>query len=138
MAEQRYEREIDELLQRMDREQRAPLPFRRRRAAPWAGLGARLGQLVGGQSLVERLMAAAVALLLATVFLGFFAPGLSRIAGVAAVSCFVAALAVSVWAGVQAPHGSRYRRAPSYPAAGGVDWDRLGWRIRRWLGRFRR
>jgi hypothetical protein len=138
MAEQRYEREIKELLQRLAKESREPLPFRRRRTPPWVAAGQRLGQLLALQSLVERLMALAVVLLVATLVCGVFAPALSRPAGLLAITCFVGALAVSVWSGAQDGSARRYHpERASYSSGAAVDWNRLVWRVRRWFDRFR-
>jgi hypothetical protein len=138
MAEQRYEREINELLQRLAKESREPLPFRRRRTPAWVGAARRLRQVVAVQSLVERLMAFAVVLLLATLVFGVFAPALARPSGLLAVGCFVAALAVSVWSGTQGGNTRRYHvERTSYPHGTAVDWSRLVWRVRRWFGRYR-
>ena len=140
MAEHQYEREIDELLKRLESEHRDPLPFRpRRRTPPWSAGWQRLGGVLGIQSTVERLMLLAVALLLGTFFLGFFAPALARAVGVLAVGCFVGALAVSVWSGAQNRGASYHRHGHAGPSSGRtVDWDRLVWRLRGWLRRFRR
>ncbi len=139
MAEQRYEREIDELLQRLDREDRQPLRFRRRRTPPWTAAWRRLSRLGAVQSLVERLMAAAVLLLVVTLVSGIFVPALARPSGYLAVACFVAALVASVWAGAQGHDPRRYQPERYYQSrASAVDWDRLILRARRWLERFRR
>ena len=138
MAEQRYEREINELLQRLAKESREPLPFRRRRTPAWIAAGQWLRRVLAVQSLVERLMALAVVLLLATLVCGVFAPALARPSGVLAVTCFVAALAVSVWSGTQGGNSRRYHaERTSYPRGTAVDWNALVWRVRRWFGRFR-
>ncbi|HZS03118.1 MAG TPA: hypothetical protein VFE37_30695 [Chloroflexota bacterium] len=138
MAEHRYEREIDELLRHMEAENRAPLPFRRRRARPWTAAWRRVRGFSGGQSLVERLMALAVLLLLATFALRLFVPQFSDAVCLAALGAFIAALAVSVWNGA-AGRPTRYQGRAMYgPAAGAaVDWDGLVWRFRRWLRRLR-
>jgi hypothetical protein len=138
MAEQRYEREINELLQRLAKESREPLPFRRRRTPPWAAAGQRLQHVLVVQSLVERLMAVAVVLLVATLVCGVFAPVLARPSGVLAVTCFVSALAVSVYSGAQGGNARRYHdERTSYPRGTTVDWNGLVSRVRRWFGRFR-
>jgi len=138
MADHRYEREIDELLQHMEGEGRAPLPFRRRRSAPWAGVWRWARGMAIGQSAVERLMALAALLLLATFILGVFAPRLTGPVCIAALTAFVAALIVSVWNGASG-HPTRYQGRASYPSASGaaVDWDGLLWRLRRWFRRRR-
>jgi len=138
MAEQRYEREINELLQRLAKESREPLPFRRRRTSAWVAAGQWLRRVLGVQSLVERLMALAVVLLLATLVCGVFAPVLARPSGLLAVTCFVTALAVSVWSGTKGGNTRRYHaERTSYPHGTSVDWNGLVWRVRRWFGRFR-
>jgi hypothetical protein len=138
MAEHRYEREIDELLRRMEGEQRAPLPFRRRRATPWASAWRRLRGAIRGHSAVDRLTALAVILLLGTFAIGLFAPRLAGPLSVLAVASFVAALALSVWNGASG-HSPRYSgRAPYARTTGtAVDWEALIWRFRRWLRRLR-
>jgi hypothetical protein len=140
MAEQRYEREIDELLQRLAREDREPLPFRRRRTPPWTAAWQRLSGTHGVHSLIERLMALAVVLLVATLFLGLSIPALARLSGLLAVISFVAALAVSVGAGAQGRDPRRYQAERLYNGArgGAVDWDALVRRFRTWLRRFQR
>jgi hypothetical protein len=138
MAEQRYEREIEELLQRLAKESREPLAFRRRRTPPWVAATQRLGQLLALQSLVERLMALAVVLLVATLICGVFAPALSRPTGLLAVICFVGALAVSVWSGAHGGSSRRYHpERTAYSSGTVVDWNRLVWRVRHWFDRFR-
>ena len=138
MAEQRYEREINELLQRLSKDNQ-PLPFRRRRTPPWTAAWRRVAGIVAVQSIVERLMALAVVLLLATLAFGIFAPALARPSGYLAVACFVGALVVSVWVGAQGNDPRRYHPERTYDRQGSaVDWDRLVWRVRRWLARFRR
>jgi hypothetical protein len=138
MAEQRYEREIDELLQRLDKEDRQPLRFRRRRTPPWTAAWRRLSQLSAVQSLVERLMFLSVILLVATLVSGIFFPALARPSGYLAVACFVGALAASVLAGAQGNDPRRYHPERYYQSRGStVDWNRLIARARRWLGRFR-
>ncbi len=138
MAEQRYEREINELLQRLARENREPLPFRRRRTPPWTAAWRWLSRLTVAQSVGERLMALAVVLLLATVAFGIFAPALARPSAYLAVACFLGALGVSVWSGAQGRDPRRYHPERAYYNQGSaVDWDRLVRRVRRWLGRFR-
>src|SRR5689334_15990538 len=138
MAENRYEREIDELLRQLEGEQRAPLPFRRRRTSPWAAAWRRAQPLLGNHSAVERLMALAVILLLVTCVMGLFAPRLSGPLGLLTVASLVAALALSVLNGA-AGHSSAYSGRGRYgPAAGvAVDWDGLMWRFRQWLRRLR-
>jgi hypothetical protein len=140
MAEQRYEREIDELLKRLEAEHREPLPFRmRRRGSPWARAWSRLGPLLGPRSTVERLMALAAVLLLATFVLRFVAPALAWALVLIALGCFVSALGLSVWGGVSRRGTQGRWSAEQYPPAGrAVDWDALGWRLRRWFNRFRR
>ena len=139
MAEQRYEREINELLQSLAKDNPEPLPFRRRRTSPWSAARRRVSHLVAVQSIVERLMALAIVLLLATLAFGMFAPTLARLSGYLAVACFVGALAVSVWVGAQTKDPRRYDPERTYHQRGSaVDWDRLVWRVRRWLARFRR
>jgi hypothetical protein len=131
MAEQRYEREINELLQRIAKESHEPLPFRRRRTPPWVAAGRRLRRVLALQSLVERLMACSVVLLITTL--------VARPSGVLAVTCFVAALALSVWSGAQGGNSRRYHaERTSYPHGTSVDWNGLVWRVRRLFGRFRR
>ena len=138
MAEHRYEREIDELLRRIEGEHRAPLPFRRQRAAPWAAVWGRARVLLGLQSAVERLMLAAVVLLLVTFLLGLFAPRLAGPLGLLALLSFVAALGLSVWHGANGRGAAQGSRGQYYPAAGSsVDWGGLTWRLRRWLRRLR-
>lgn len=136
MADHRYEREIDELLRHIEGENRAPLPFRRRRAPPWAGAWRRARGAVSGQSMVERLMALAVVLLVATLALTPFAPRMAGPGCLLALGAFVAALALSVWNGASG-HPTRYQgRAHGPPAAGAtVDWGNLIWRFRRWVRR---
>jgi hypothetical protein len=138
MAEHRYEREIDELLRHMEGENRAPLPFRRRRTPPWAAAWRRARGATSGHSVVERLMVLAVLLFLSTLVLRFVAPSLASPVGMAALGAFVAALALSVRNGASG-HPTRYQgRAASPPVAGAaVDWDGLVWRVRRWLRRLR-
>ncbi|HEY7066757.1 MAG TPA: hypothetical protein VII06_35145 [Chloroflexota bacterium] len=138
MAENRYEREIDDLLRQLEGEQRDPLPFRRRRASPWSAAWRRVQPLLGTHSAVERLMALAVVLLLATFVMGLFAPRLSGPLALLAVASLVVALALSVLNGA-AGHSSAYSSRGRYaPAAGAaVDWDGLMWRFRRWLRRLR-
>ncbi len=136
MAEHRYEREIDELLRRMESEHGAPLPFRRRTSS-WASRWRRLRDVLIVQSAVERLMAVAALSLLATLILGVFAPRFAApLAGVA-LGCFVLALGLSVWHGASG-HGPNYG-APSrhYGPQRAVNWDQLVWRLRRWLRRLR-
>jgi hypothetical protein len=138
MAEQRYEREINELLQRIAKESHEPLPFRRRRTPLWVAAGQRLRHVLALQSLVERLMAIAVVLLVTTLVCGVFAPVLARPSGVLAVTCFVAALAISVCSGAQGGNSRRYHtERTSYSHGTSVDWNGLVWRVRRWFGRFR-
>jgi hypothetical protein len=138
MADQRYEREIDELLQRLETQQPTPLPFRRR-ASPWALRGRRLGALLVVESAVERLMLAAVGLLVATMLLGLFAPRLAAPIAALAIACFVLALVLSVCRGASG-RGPRHppSRPTPYPAQRTLEWDRLLWRLRGWLRRFRR
>ena len=138
MADHQYEREIDELLRHMEGENRAPLPFRRRRTPPWTTAWRRARAITLGQSAVERLMALAAALLLATFALALLAPRLAGPVCVAALSAFVAALVLSVWNGASG-HPTRYQGRASYPPVSGaaVDWDGLVWRFRRWLRRGR-
>ena len=139
MAEQRYEREINELLKRLEGEHREPLPFRvRRRTSPWAGFWRRASTALGMQSVVERLMALAVALLAGTILFGFVDRGFAWLIGMLAIACFVGALTLSVWAGATGHRprheGNRYPQPGAYRH---VDWDALRWRLRHWLRRFR-
>ncbi|HLH27019.1 MAG TPA: hypothetical protein VK066_31240 [Chloroflexota bacterium] len=138
MADHRYEREIDELLRHMEAENRAPLPFRRRRAAPWTAAWRRARGAVSGQSAVEQLMALAAVLMVGTLLLALLAPRFAGPLGLAALGCFLASLALSVWNGASG-HPTRYHGRHSYPPAAGaaVDWDSLAWRFRRWLRRLR-
>jgi preprotein translocase subunit SecG len=139
MAEQRYEREINELLQRLDGEEPKPLRFRKRRRAPWSAAWAHLASVLAVQSLVERLMALAVVFLLAAIALGFMAPVLVRVTILLAVACFIGALALSVWSGAQARDSSRYQPERLHHSQGSaIDWGRVTWRVRSWLARFRR
>src|SRR5579883_3066352 len=84
MADHRYEREIDELLRHMEAENRAPLPFRRRRAAPWTAAWRRARGAVSGQSAVEQLMALAAVLMVGTLLLALLAPRFAGPLGLAA------------------------------------------------------
>jgi hypothetical protein len=142
MAEHRYEREIDELLRHIEGEQRAPLPFRRRRAARWVGAWRRARGTLRGQSAVEQLMALALLLVLTAFVVGWLAPALAAPLaaplGVLAVGCLIAALGISVWNGA-AGRPTRYRGRAPYPSAGAgaVDWNALVWQFRRWLRRLR-
>jgi hypothetical protein len=140
MAEHRYEREIDDLLRRMESQHPDPLPFRlRRRTSRWHAAWTRFGTLVGVQSPVERLMGLSILLILATFALGFIAPRFAAPLGLLAVACFVAALVLSVWQGAKG-HGSVARSTwqSAHGAPPPVDWDDLTRRLRRWLRRFRR
>ena len=138
MADNRYEREIDELLRRLESEHRAPLPFRRR-ASPWAVAWRRLQHLLTVQSAVERLMALAVVFLLGTIVLGFVSVRFAAPLTALALACFVLALGLSVWQGATG-HSTHQRPQirPYYSGQGHVDWDRAVWRLRGWLRRFRR
>jgi hypothetical protein len=138
MAEHRYEREIDELLRHMEGEQRAPLPFRRRRATPWAGAWRRAQGALRDHSLVERLVALAAMLVLAAIVLGWLAPSLTAPLALVGVVSLIAALGISMWNGA-AGHPTRYGGRAHYPAAdgGAVDWNVLVFRVRRWLRRLR-
>jgi hypothetical protein len=138
MADHRYEREIDELLRHMESENRAPLPFRRRRAPPWTAAWRRARGAASGQGVIERLMALAIVLLLATFTLGLFAPRLAGPVCLVALAAFVGALALSVWNGASG-HPTRYHGRASYPPVAGaaIDWNGLRWRFRRWLRRLR-
>jgi hypothetical protein len=139
MAESRYEyeREIDELLQRLERDDRAPIPFRPRRNQRWAGASRRLKGLLTLPSAVERLIAASVGLLLVTLLLGLLAPRVAWFVGVAAVVCFATALALSAWQGATG-RGSPGRERYPEAAQGRVEWGELGEQFRRWMRRFRR
>jgi hypothetical protein len=142
MAEHRYEREIDELLRHMEGEPPAPLPFRRRRASPWAGAWRRARAALAEQSAVESLLATALLLIVGAFVLGWIAPSLAgplaAPLGLLGLGCLIAALAISIWNGASG-HPTRYRGRAQYPAAGGgtVDWHALAWQFRRWLGRLR-
>jgi len=138
MADHQYEREIDELLRHMEGDSRAPLPFRRRRAAPWAAAWRRMRTLRAGAPAVERLMALAVILLLGTFVLTPFAPGVVGFTCLLAISAFVIALGLSVWNGASG-HPNYYPTRPhGSPGAGAaVNWDQLMWRFRRWMRRLR-
>ena len=71
-------------------------------------------------------MALAVVLLVTTLVCGVFAPILARPSGVLAVTCFVAALAVSVWSGAQGGNSRRYHaERTSYSHGPSVDWNAL-------------
>ena len=138
MADNRYEREIDELLRRLESEHHAPQPFRRR-ASPWATAWRRLQDLLAVRSGVERLMALAVVFLLGTIVLGFISVRFAAPLAALALGCFVLALGLSVWQG--ATGHSTHHHPPSHPhysAQGHVNWDRAVWRLRGWLRRFRR
>lgn len=143
MAEHRYEREIDELLRNMEGEQRAPLPFRRRRTAPWTDLWRRARTTLGQESGVERLMLLALTLVLAAFALSWLVPSLAGPVaaplGLVALGCLIAALGLSVWNGASG-RPTQYHGRTRYAAASGgpIDWDGLLWRFRRWLRRFRR
>jgi hypothetical protein len=138
MADNRYEREIDELLQRLEGEHRAPLPFRRR-ASPWANAWRRIQDALVVQSAVERLMALAVVLLLATIVLGLMAPRFVAPLAALTLGCFVLALGLSVWQGATGHSAHPPPQShPHYSTQRHVDWDRAVWRLRRWFGRFRR
>ena len=140
MAEQRYEREIDELLQRIEREQPGPVPFRPRRRQPgWPRAWARLRETVGAQSVVERLMIVALVLVVLTLPLGLFARALNAPLATLAVVCFVAALALSVVGGQHGRAAAADPRGYRYAQHGrSVDWEAVQWRVRQWWKRFRR
>jgi hypothetical protein len=140
MADDRYQREIDELLKRLERQHQEPLIFRlRRRASPWQSIWRRGYQLVGGHSAIERLLLLAVGLLGVTVLLGSFAPRLVMPVGFLAVACLLAAMVVSIDEGRSgnrsSPPGHRGYMPPSSPA---LDWSALGWRLRQWWRRLGR
>ena len=141
MAEHRYEREIDELLRNIEGEQRAPLPFRRRRATPWAGTWRRARGILGERSAVEHLVLLALLLVAAAFLFGWLAPALAAPVaaplGLLAIVCLITALGISVWNGATG-HPTRYHGRAQYTPSGGgaVDWDAVVWRFRRWLRRF--
>lgn len=139
MAEKRYEREIDELLRRLDDGRQEPLPFRPRRQPSrlrlWLG---QLSQAFVLGSLVEWLLAAAVALLLASFVLRLVGMPLSAALAVLAVVCFVSSLTIAVWHGTRRPAGRHYGRYGPPPGQSSVDWDGLTQRLRQWWRRFRR
>ena len=138
MAENQYEREIDELLRRLDAEQRSPLPFRARRSRrSWNAAWQRVTRFLGPPSMVERLMAVSVILLLATFVLGFVVPRLAWTAAMLAVATFVAALALSVWNGAVGRGRTGGYEQPHGYSANAVDWNGLHWRLRRWWRRLR-
>jgi hypothetical protein len=138
MADHQYEREIDELLRHMEGDSRAPLPFRRLLLASCAAARPRAHATTGGQAAVERLMAAAVILLVGTFVLTPLAPGVVGFTCLMALSAFVAALGLSVWNGASG-HPTRYTRGAYGPHAAGaaIDWNQLAWRFRRWVRRLR-
>jgi hypothetical protein len=130
MTERRYEREIDELLKRLEAEQPRSRPWgKRARGAWWSAAWRGLRGLVA-LSPVERLMALTVALLLLTLLFGLFAPRVAGFLGVLAIACFATALGLSVARGIA--HGEPLDRARG-PA---LDWDTVVWRVRRWLRRW--
>ena len=137
MAEQRYQREIDELLRRMERDSASPLPFRRRRT-PWARARRALRVSLPTQSTIARFMRYSVSLLLAAFGLGLVAPLLAPPLAGLALASFVLALALSVWRGAagKGDYTSGLARHSAPPTT--ADWDRLVWRFRGWLRHFRR
>jgi hypothetical protein len=137
MAEQRYEREIDELLRRLEHDSPSPLPFRRR-SAPWVRARRALEGVLAVQSAVERLMALAVVLLLGTLVLGIFAPRFAAPLAGLAVGAFVLALGLSVWNGASGKRTYSAQSGRHYTPHATADWNQLVWRARAWLRRFRR
>lgn len=145
MADNQYEREIDELLRRLDAEHRGPLPFRARRSRrPWTAAWQRLTGGAGPRATTERLVLLAAVVLLATFLLSRVVPAsviqpLSWGAGMLALAAFVGALALSVVTGT-----TRTGQTPDYgrPYGGyagrSIDWNRVSWRLRGWWRRFRR
>ncbi len=133
MAE-RYEREIDELLRRLEREQRASLPFRRR--SGWARARRRLIEALTGPAAIERLMGLAAVFFLGTCLLALVVPRFAVSTAVLALACFVLALALSLAGGLAG------RRPPweyrPYRRGDAVAWDRLVARVRQWLRRLAR
>ncbi|HLI29331.1 MAG TPA: hypothetical protein VKZ60_19870 [Chloroflexota bacterium] len=130
MAEKRYEREIDELLRRLEVEYRDPIPFRpRRRPRPWTVARQRLGAALARASLVEQLLLAAIALLGAGLLVRLAGGAQAWVLGLLAVVCFFGGLALAVWQGAQRPYSLR----GGYPAPPRLDLDRLLYRLRRWL-----
>ncbi|HZU06556.1 MAG TPA: hypothetical protein VFB73_11295 [Chloroflexota bacterium] len=134
MTERRYEREIDELLKRLEAEQ--PRPSGRKKQAwaeRWAAAWRSLRSLVA-LSPVERLMVLTVALLLLTLLFGLFAPRVAGFLGVLAIACFAMALGLSVARGIA--HGEA--RGDLFDRARGpaLDWGTMVWRVRRWLRRW--
>lgn len=132
MAEKRYEREIDELLRRLEAEYREPIPFRpRRRQRPWTTLRRRLASAFADASLIDRLLLAAVVLLIAGLGVRWAGIAQAWVLGVLAVACFFGGLALAVWQGAQRPP-SLYNGYGAPPAAR-LNLDGFLYRLRRWL-----
>jgi hypothetical protein len=140
MADDRYQREIDELLKRLERQHQEPLIFRlRRRASPWQSMWRRGYQLVGGHSAVERLVLIAVVFLGLTLLLGLFDSRLALTSAVLSVAALMAALVVSIGEGATGNRPAPRHERGLYPHPGSaLDWGSLSWRLRRWWRRFRR
>jgi hypothetical protein len=134
MADERYRREIDEVLRRLEQQHPEPVPFRLRRSAGrWRSGWQSLYELFGGRSLVERLMTGALILLVCTLICGLFAPRFVLPVASAAIACFVAGLAVSVSQGIGGSPRVDYPRSRGYAAGSpGVDWSGLTRSFRRW------
>ncbi|MBX5491706.1 MAG: hypothetical protein IRZ14_11160 [Chloroflexi bacterium] len=133
MAEKRYEREIDELLRRLEAEDRAPIPFRpRRRQPPWVRAWRRVTAATAHASPVELLLLAAVGLLLTAVLVRFAGVAQAGLLALLAVVCFFGGLGLAVWQGARRPYrvygwGGMSSSGPRW------DVDRLILCLRRWL-----
>jgi hypothetical protein len=139
MPDDRYQREIDELLKGLERQHREPLSFRlRRRGSPWRSIWQRGYGVIGGHSAVERLMMLAVALLGLTLVLSFLAPWFTDLVATLALASFLAALVVSIGEGASGNHSTPHGHRAVHPQPGpAVDWSSLGRRLRRWWRRLR-
>jgi len=135
----RYEREIDEILRRFERQ-----PPRRPRGNPLVPLldalataWRRLNSITRARTTAEQLIVWSLGLVLLTFVLGYISPRLAYYASILSVLMFVAAIVLSISGrGGSSSRQKRWRgKVIDLPPSNRISLSGLAWRLRQWLRR---